>query len=204
MPTKYCGPTYSEKMYKNIILISALFFLSACSVKTDIDRSFFDLHANAISGEHVPFEKYKGNVVLVANTALKCGTTPQFADLQELYEMYQDKGFIVLAFPSNDFTGREPEYADQIKESSVERFGVTFPLFKQGPVTGDEIHDVFSFLTDQKRMKGRVKFNFEKFLIDRKGKVRKRYGSFTGATSRVVKRDIEELLAESGKRIGND
>lgn len=178
------------------VLLLTLFVTSRANAQK---QTFFDLSANSITGEVVYFSKYQGKVVLVSNTALMCGTTPQLADLQAAYEEFGDRGLVVLGFPSNDFTKAEPNDPKEVKSACEKRFGVSFPLFQQGPVTGDEMNEVFSFLTtdaSDKKMRGNIGFNFEKFLIGKDGTVRKRYGSFTGALSRAMKKDIEKLLAE--------
>lgn len=180
-----------------IALLFALFVISRADAEQK--KTLFDLSARSITGEVVSFAKYKGKVVLISNTALMCGTTPQLADLQVVYEEFKDRGLVVLGFPSNDFTQVEPKDPKEVKSACERRFGVSFPLFEQGPVRGDEMNEVFSFLTHEasdKKMRGEVGFNFEKFLIGKDGKLRKRYGSFTGALSRVMREDIERLLAE--------
>lgn len=161
--------------------------------------SFFGLSAVSLQRTTVDFERYRGKVVLVTNIALKCGTTPQLRELQSLYEKYKDQGLVVLGFPSNDFTGVEPVDGKKIKELCKENFGVTFPLFQIGHVKGKESQEVMKYVSysGQQEMRGDIEFNFEKFLIGKNGKVRGRYGPFTGATSHVMKKHVETLLAES-------
>ncbi len=160
--------------------------------------SFYNLEAHTLAGKVTSFENYKGKVLLVTNIALQCGTTPQLHALQKLYEQHSDDGLTVLGFPSNDFTGEDTSKPKKIKEACKKNFGVTFPLFRPASVVGDDKQKVFSFLTTSgsEDIQGEVAFNFEKFLIDKEGKVRERYGPFTGAQSEVVKTRIKELLEE--------
>lgn len=163
------------------------------------ERSFFDLSATDIEGREVSFDRYRGKVVLVSNISLKCGTTPQLKDLEALYERYSDRGLVVLGFPNNAFTGdREPKDREEIKETCSKKYGVTFPLFSLVPVRGESAHDVFKFLTSKCKedLSGPISFNLEKFLVDRRGDVRQRFGAFTGALSDAMIAEIELLLGE--------
>lgn len=150
-------------------------------------------------GKPLSFSSYAGQVILVSNIALKCGTTPQLSALEELYETYHEQGFIVLGFPSNDFTGKnEPTDPVKIGDMCKNDFGVTFPILAPGHVRGEKIQEVFRFLTHSchDKYQGEVHFNFEKFLIDRAGKVRHRFGPFTSAKSHKLRREVEALLEE--------
>ena len=189
-----------------ILRFFLLFFLVSCSTSAFVpestvsnSRSFHNFSAHLLSGEEVNFSKFQDNVVLLANIALKCGTTPQLNELQQLHEKYSNKGLVVLAFPSNSFTGAtEPTDSRDINSICTENFGVTFPVFELSSCAGHDTSEVFAFLTTdlEESMKGPVSFNFEKFLIDKSGKIRHRFGSFTGATSDVVIESVEKLLDE--------
>ena len=160
--------------------------------------TFFDLKAKGIDGEEVALEQYRGQVVLVVNTASRCGFTPQYEELQKLYSTYHSQGFTVLAFPSNDFANQEPGINKEIKEFCILKYGISFPMFSKGSVKGDDMQPVFQYLTEQcpKEYGGEVGWNFEKFLVGRDGQVKARYGSFTNPMSSRVKKKIEELLKE--------
>lgn len=170
---------------------------SVCYAQTDTSP-FYQITAKMASGESVEMSRYKGAVLLVVNTASLCGFTPQYKELGDLYKKYKDKKFYVLAFPSNDFAGQEPESNEKIVEFCRVNFGVTFQIFEKQHVIGDEIQPIFRFLTEESGVEfsGHVLWNFEKFLIDRKGKVRARYGSITNPLSSRLIEKLEELLAE--------
>ncbi len=159
-----------------------------------IKLNFYELSAESIEGEHVSFEKYKGKVVLVVNVASKCGFTPQYEGLQELYEKYKEHGLEILGFPSNQFANQEPESNQIIKAFCNQTYGVSFQMFSKVDVNGENAHPVYKFLKSQKKdlLGEKVKWNFEKFLIDKEGKVVKRYRSIT-APKRMEKK-IRELL----------
>ncbi len=146
-------------------------------------------------GEDLPLEEKLGKVLLVVNTASKCGFTPQYEGLEELYQRFGDKGFEVLAFPCNQFGGQEPGDAGEIAEFCQVNFGLTFPLMAKVDVNGDQASPLFDWMKREKPgvmgSKG-IKWNFTKFLIDRDGKVVKRYGP-TDAPKTIAK-DIEKLL----------
>lgn len=161
--------------------------------------SIYDLTVTGITGKKVELKKYRGMVLLIANTASKCGFTPQYHDLQELYAEYHDRGLEILGFPSNDFNNQDPGSNSEILHFCTEKFHVTFPLFEKNPVSGTNIQPLFRLLTQDSgdEFKGDVGWNFEKFLVDRRGKLRFRYGSFINPQSSVVKRNLEALLSES-------
>lgn len=159
---------------------------------------FFSLKAVSINGEEISFEQYRGSVVLVVNTASRCGFTHQYSELQQLYDQYRSKKFIVLAFPSNDFGSQEPGENEEILATCRSKYGVTFPLFAKAPVSGATKQQVYRFLTERgpEELRGEVSWNFEKFLIGKDGTIRRRFGSFTGPASSELAIAIDELLAE--------
>jgi glutathione peroxidase len=160
--------------------------------------SFFSIEARRIDGRPEKLDIYSGKVLLVVNTASRCGFTPQYRELQELFDRYKEKGLVVLAFPSNDFGNQEPGSNEEILAFCMSRYGVHFPLFEKNPVLGPSKQPVYKFLTETgpEELRGEVGWNFEKFLLDRKGRLRTRYGSFTNPLSKRLKGDIEKLLAE--------
>lgn len=156
--------------------------------------SIYDFEVNTLKGEEESLSKYKGKVLLVVNTASKCGFTPQYKGLQEVYEKFKDRGFEVLGFPSNQFAGQEPGESDEIAEYCEINYGVTFPMFEKIDVKGDEAHPLFKYLS--KEAPGvlgskSVKWNFTKFLVDQDGRVLKRFAPKT--TPQQIESDISKL-----------
>lgn len=146
-------------------------------------------------GENLDLSTKKGKVLLVVNTASKCGFTPQYDGLEELYQGFKDKDFEVLGFPCNQFGAQEPGNADEIAEFCKVNFGVTFPLMAKIDVNGPDASPLFDWMKSEKRgvMGSKsIKWNFTKFLIDREGNVVKRYGPQD--TPRSIAKDIEKLL----------
>ena len=138
---------------------------------------------------------YKGKVLLIVNTASECGYTPQYKGLEELYEKYKDKGFVILAFPANNFGAQEPGTDAQIKQFCTLKYNVTFPLFAKTSVKGADINPLYMFLTTQAGFDGDIKWNFNKFLVDRNGKVVARYDSGVTPSSETLVKEVEALLA---------
>ncbi len=140
-----------------------------------------DFTATTLTGEERPLSTYAGDVVLVVNTASKCGFTPQYAGLENLYEELKDEGFVVLGFPCNQFGSQEPGSADEIGEFCQMNYGVSFPMFGKVDVNGDDAHPLFEWLKSEKKglLGGRIKWNFTKFLVARDGTVVKRYAPNT-------------------------
>jgi glutathione peroxidase len=157
--------------------------------------SVYQYKANTIKGNDVSLQEYEGKVMLIVNTASECGFTPQFTELQELYQKYQNEGFTVLGFPCNQFGGQEPGNNEQIAEFCSLNFGVTFPMFGKVDVNGEEAHPLFTYLSNEApgiMGSKTIKWNFTKFLVDKKGQVVDRYAPNT-SPSKLVK-DIENLL----------
>jgi len=144
--------------------------------------SFHDLSATDINGKAVSLSEFKGKKVLVVNTASECGYTKQYAQLQELYAMYQDKGLVIIGFPCNDFGGQEPGSEAEIATFCQKNYGVTFPMMSKISVKGDDVSPVYQWLTSKAQngvLDAKVKWNFHKFLIDEEGKLVAEYGSGT-------------------------
>lgn len=162
-------------------------------------KSIFQFTVNDIDGEPVSMESYKGKVLLIVNTASKCGFTPQLEAMENLYEEYKDEGFEVLAFPSNDFAGQEPLEGEELKQFCVLNYEAKYPIFDKVHVKGSEAAPLFEFLS-KKSLNGKVnstpKWNFHKYLVDQEGKVIDYFYSITSPTSKKIKRKIEALLSE--------
>ncbi|KAK6458303.1 thioredoxin-like protein [Scheffersomyces xylosifermentans] len=157
--------------------------------------TFYDLSPKDAKGNDYPFVELKGKVVLIVNVASKCGFTPQYKELEELNKKYADKDVQILGFPCNQFGGQEPGSAEEIASFCSLNYGVTFPVLGKIDVNGDKADPVYKFLKEQKAgVLGltRIKWNFEKFLIDKKGNVVERFSSLTKPSSIAPK--IDELL----------
>jgi glutathione peroxidase len=154
----------------------------------------YDFSATAMDGTEQLLADYKGKVLLVVNTATQCGFTPQFKGLEEVYETYVDRGLVVLGFPCDQFGHQNPGSDEDTATFCEKNFGVTFPLFSEIEVNGDDAHPLYKWLKQEKGGLGpsAIKWNFTKFLIDTEGNVVKRYGSTT--TPDKIKGDIEKLL----------
>ncbi len=155
----------------------------------------YDFDVKALSGEVLSLSDYKGKVLLVVNTASKCGFTPQYEALQVLYEKYRDQGLVILGFPCNQFGGQEPGEESQIKQECLINYGVTFPMFSKVDVKGRAAEPVFSYLVKQLPglLGNDIKWNFTKFLISREGEPMKRYAPTTKPFA--IEDDIIKLLS---------
>ena len=180
--------------------------------------SIYDFTAKSIDGDDINFKEYEGKVLIIVNTASKCGFTPQYEDLQKLYEKYNSQGLEILGFPSNQFKEQEPGESKEIKNFCQINYGVTFPLFEKIDVRGENAHPLFQYLIERAPFKGldqnhpigkvlygmlnqishnyfaddSVKWNFTKFLVDRKGNVVGRFEPTTSPSK--MEADIEKLL----------
>ncbi|MGN6401173.1 MAG: glutathione peroxidase [Flavisolibacter sp.] len=135
--------------------------------------SIYDFKVPGLEGGTIDFSHYKGKKILIVNTASKCGNTPQYADLEKLYEKYKDK-LVIIGFPANNFGQQEPGTNSEIKEFCTKNYGVSFPMAEKVSVKGDDIAPIFKYLTDEAEKMGfqdPVKWNFTKFLIDENGKL---------------------------------
>ncbi|MBX9695340.1 MAG: glutathione peroxidase [Cyanobacteria bacterium] len=156
-------------------------------------KTVYDFTARALDGKEIPLTDYKGDVLLIVNTASKCGYTPQYQGLQALYEKYKDKGLRVLGFPCNQFGEQEPGNATEIGSFCQKNYGVEFQMFDKIDVNGDNAHPLYKFLTHSGVSEdGPIKWNFTKFLIDRHGNVLKRFPS--DAKPESLNADIEKVL----------
>lgn len=143
--------------------------------------SFYDFHINTSQGKQISFSDFKGEVVLIVNTATKCGFTPQFSGLEKLHEQYKNNGLVVLGFPCDQFLKQEPLSNDEMAETCLINYGVTFQLTEKINVNGSSTHPIFQWLkSKQKGLFGkRISWNFTKFLIDQQGNVVKRFSPST-------------------------
>ena len=177
-------------IYRSIISLMLLMKLSLGIAS----GSIFELKATNIDGSEVSLSNYKGKVLLVVNTASRCGFTPQYKSLEKIYKKYKERDFVVLAFPSNDFRQELPT-DEEIKEF-CEAYELSFPIFAKGKVKGFEKQEVFKYLTEDSngRSIGEIRWNFEKFLVSREGKLVKRFRSSVDPSQDEISIAIESLL----------
>jgi glutathione peroxidase len=157
--------------------------------------SIFDFSAESLGGDQLALSQFQGNVLLVVNTASKCGFTPQYQGLEALYRAHKDRGFAVLGFPCNQFGSQEPGTAADIASFCARSYDVTFPMFAKIDVNGDNAHPLYRFLKEQKPGvlgSQAIKWNFTKFLVDRAGQVVARHAPTT--LPEALSREIEDLL----------
>lgn len=150
----------------------------------------------ASSGLNHLFDSFKGQVILIVNTASKCGFARQYDELEGLWQRYRDRGLVIVGFPSNDFLGQEPLDDSDIQTVCRINHGVTFPLYPKGSVTGVDKQPLFTFLTERgpRDLRGRVKWNFEKFLISREGYLVGRWRSYVTPNASSITKAIERTL----------
>jgi glutathione peroxidase len=183
--------------------MTALLLLAPLTVVSASDdakkaTSVLDFHVKDIDGKDVDLAKYKGNVFLIVNTASQCGLTPQYKDLEELYEKHKDKGFEILAFPANEFGAQEPGSNETIKEFCSSKYKVTFPLFSKIVVKGKGIDPLYDYLTSKEtnpKFAGAIPWNFTMFLVDHKGDVIARFNS-KRPFSKDIETSVQKALAE--------
>ena len=158
--------------------------------------SIYQYEAELLEGQNKSLADYQGKVLLIVNTASKCGFTPQFAGLEKLYEKYQAQGLEVLGFPCNQFGGQDPGSNEQIGEYCQRNYGVSFPMFAKVDVKGPEAHVIFRYLTNNSKgiLGNGIKWNFTKFLINKHGQVINRYAPTTKPEE--LEADIERELAK--------
>lgn len=158
-------------------------------------NTIYDFSAERIDGSQQAFSDYRDNVLLIVNTASNCGFTPQFADLEALYQCYKAQGLVVIGFPCNQFGAQDPDSNKNIGAFCQKNYGVTFPMMAKVAVNGKEAHPIYQWLKAQKRgvLTESIKWNFTKFLVSRDGEVLERYAPTTKPDA--IKQDIEHALA---------
>jgi len=184
---------------KQILIFGILIFsfaASACgktTTNTDDPVNVYDIKVKTMNGEDKPLSDYKGKTLLIVNVASKCGYTPQYEALEKIYKKYKDRGFEILAFPCNDFGGQEPGTNEEIVNFCKTNYNVSFTLFDKIKVLGDDKSPLYARLTGYQQT-GDVKWNFEKFIIDKSGNVAGRFRSKTTPESDEIVTLIESLL----------
>lgn len=179
------------------ILITFLFLLIAVlPLRAQEGDGVYSFTMKTIDGAETSLGEYRGEVLLIVNTASKCGYTKQYASLEELYRRYADRGLRILAFPANNFGGQEPGSNAEIKEFCQTTFDVSFDLFAKISVDGEDRHPLYDFLTSQPGAEGEIKWNFTKFLVDREGNVTERFNTRVDPLDENVISAIEHALGE--------
>lgn len=169
-----------EKMNQEILLFLSL-MLAAAGMAVAADgpaKNIFSFSLKSINGQETALGQFRGKVLLLVNTASKCGLTPQYKALEEVYRRYKDQGLVILGFPANNFLGQEPGTDQEIKEFCYINYGVSFPMFSKISVRGKNIHPLFKFLVEQETnpgFAGKIAWNFTKFLVDRQGNIVARF-----------------------------
>lgn len=176
-------------MFK-IVLIS---FLCFCSILSHAEESkFYSFVVKDAKNQDVKLSDYKNKIILVVNVASKCGYTNQYEGLEELYKNYKNKDFVILGFPSNEFFGQEPGSNEEIQKFCKLKYGVEFPVLAKIEVNSDNADPLYKWLKSQKGFEGKISWNFNKFLINRKGEVVKRFGS--SDKPKEIEPDILKLI----------
>ena len=152
---------------------SSIFFLFIILFMSNVkSQSIYQFEAEDINGKLIPISSFKGKKIMIVNTASKCGLTPQYKELEELYEKYKEKNFIIIGFPANNFMRQEPGDNKQIAQFCSSTYGITFPMMAKISVKGKDMHPIYKFLTNKElngKISSSVKWNFQKYLIDENG-----------------------------------
>lgn len=175
-----------------MLLKMTLFFLLITS--NAFAKSLYDFVLEDASGEKVSLSDYKDKVVMVTNIATKCGYTPQLDDLEVIYKKYQEKGFVLIGVPSNDFGGQTPEKSEDAAKFCRLKYGVSFPIMKKVQVKGDEKVELFAWIKSQRKDKEEIAWNFEKFLFDKKGNLVEHFKSKVKPLDEKITSQIEKRL----------
>jgi len=159
-----------------------------------MNNGFYNLSAKSLTGNEVSMKEYEGKVVIVVNTASKCGLTYQYAGLEKLYQKYKDQGLVILGFPCNQFANQEPGDSKSIQQGCLINYGVTFPMFEKVDVNGENAHPIFTYLNNSvfALFGKKIKWNFTKFIIDKNGNPIKRFSPTTKPEK--LEKMIEKLL----------
>ena len=188
-----------------LALISAAFAaVGALSKKPEVNSMqaekmkgrIYEFEMTTIDGKPTKLSKYKGRPLLIVNTASLCGFTPQYTDLEALYQKYKDKGLRIAAFPANEFGAQEPGTDADIKSFCLTKFSVSFDLYSKINVKGPAIHPLYKHLTTEAGFNGDIPWNFSKFLVSKEGKVVARFGPDANPVGKEITGKIESLLAE--------
>ena len=181
-----------KKILLSLIIISMFSFMNKTFAK--YEKIFFDFNIKSIDGNNLELSTYKNKAILLVNVASNCGFTKQYSDLQQLWEIYEDKGLIVLGVPSNQFGGQEPGSNQEIKKFCEVNFNVNFPMTDKVDVKGTLAHPIFLWAKENYGSSAIPKWNFHKILINKDGKIQDTYSSLTKPTSNKITDEIEKIL----------
>jgi glutathione peroxidase len=187
--------SYLQSLFPvRVSLVAGAFLVMAGSLFAA--AGFYNFTLNSIDGKPAPLADYKGKVVLVVNVASQCGYTPQYSALESIYEKYKDQGFVILGFPANNFGAQEPGTNEEIKTFCTRKYSVTFPIYAKISVKGSDQAPLYAYLTKDTdpAIRGDIKWNFTKFLIDRSGNVIQRFEPAVTPDSKEVVAAIEKQL----------
>ena len=176
-----------------LVALTIFMFFFKNSSAGNYEKVFYDFKIESITGEIINFDKYRNKVVLIVNTASYCGFTKQYSELQELWDQYKSKGFIVLGVPSNSFN-QEKKNDEDVKKFCEVNFNISFPLSSITEVKGRNAHELFKWAADNYVKSAIPKWNFHKILINKEGKVEDTYSSFTKPLSNKIIKKIESIL----------
>ncbi len=180
-------------MRKVILLLSIVMLFFKTSATANYKKSFYDFSIESIDGETINFNDYKNKVILIVNTASFCGFTKQYNELQDLWDLYKEKGLIVLGIPSNSFNQEKKSNAE-VKKFCEVNFNINFPLSAITEVKGENAHELFKWAKDNHGKSAVPKWNFHKILINKEGKVEDTFASFTKPMSKKLIKSIENIL----------
>jgi len=180
-------------MFKSIVFV-LLLSISVFAAEPASESQFYSFVVKDAKNKEIKLSDYKNKVVLIVNVASKCGYTYQYEELEELYKKYENKGLIILGFPSNEFFGQEPGTNEEIQKFCKLKYGVNFPVLAKIEVNTEEAIPLYKWLKTQKNFEGKITWNFNKFLLNKKGEVVRRFGSSDKPKS--FEKDIINLLSE--------
>lgn len=177
---------------KSMMVHIAFILMAGNTLAETTQQNLYSFKAKDAQGQETSLSKFKNKVVLVVNVASNCGYTSQYDGLEKLYKDYQKKGFVILGFPSNEFGGQEPGTDAEIQKFCKLNRGVTFPVMAKTTVNGPDANLLYKWLTADSRFKGPITWNFNKFLINKKGEITSRFDS--SVTPKEIEKDIKSLL----------
>lgn len=180
-----------------ILTLSVSFLFAEEKAKENTPKSIYDVAIKTIDEKDSSMAKYKGKVILIVNVASECGFTYQYKGLQEIYNKYKKKNFVILGFPTNDFGSQEPGSNKEIQSFCTKKFQVTFPMFAKITVKGEKKHELYKLLTSKKsnpKLSGKINWNFNKFLISKNGQIIARFGPRSNPEDKEMTSAIEKEL----------
>ncbi|MFH0882701.1 MAG: glutathione peroxidase [bacterium] len=196
-------------VFSKTVLIAAVLLISTQMVRAQLmkesdmtsNMDYRDLPFQTITGDTATLNTFHGKVILIVNTASKCGFTPQYEGLEAMYMKYKDRGFTIIGFPANDFLGQEPGSNEEIATFCKTEYGVSFPMMAKVHVKGDEQIPLYEYLTEKSPFPGKITWNFNKFLLDRDGNVIARFDTRTKPEDENVVTEVEKALSSGEQKM---